>query len=464
MNSLPTRFAAALADPRLWHPTKGFECIVERVVAPNISRLYEIVRERRAPDTVVGASALCLGARIAQEHLGIPMASIELQPALLRSLIDAGMQGRVPMGPGVPRWVKKAFFRLADVLVVDRVLGPPLNAFRAKLGLPAVRRILAQYIHSPRLVLGFFPKWFARPQPDWPAKTHLTGFVLHEAGERVTVSAEVEEFLAGGPAPVLFTPGTGAAQQTKFFRESVEACRLAGLRGMLVTSHSQQIPRDLRPRMRAFSYVPFGKVLRRCSALVYHGGVGTLAQGIKAGIPHLVVPNSHDQPDNARRVEATGIGLPRVPGAIQGCSRGSNTGTANERRGAQATLPGMHHAGRFAGGSGEGLRTARRAALRRAKCRDSAAERRGSPFLGSSPTGLGMTNVLLLHTVPIVAYTEVIRVDGVAPSFAFGGFFGAAIGRGSARPGGLIGLPWIGVFVLAGSTIVLRISLLRARG
>jgi hypothetical protein len=75
-----------------------------------------------------------------------------------------------------------------------------------------------------------------------------------------------------------------------------------------------------------------------------------------------------------------------------------------------------------------------------------------------------MTNVLLLHTVPIVAYTEVIRVDGVAPSFAFGGFFGAAIGRGSARPGGLIGLPWIGVFVLAGSTIVLRISLLRARG
>jgi UDP:flavonoid glycosyltransferase YjiC (YdhE family) len=136
---------------------------------------------------------------------------------------------------------------------------------------------------------------------------------LHEAGEQATVSAEVEEFLAGGPAPVLFTPGTAAAQQTKFFRESVEACRLAGLRGMLVTSHSQQIPRDLPPGVRAFSYVPFGKVLRRCSALVYHGGVGTLAQGIKAGIPHLVVPNSHDQPDNARRVEQLGLGCRVYP-------------------------------------------------------------------------------------------------------------------------------------------------------
>src|ERR1035438_8409434 len=41
---------------------------------------------------------------------------------------------------------------------------------------------------------------------------------------------------------------------------------------MLVTSHSQQIPRDLPAGVRAFSYVPFGKVLRRCSALVYHGG------------------------------------------------------------------------------------------------------------------------------------------------------------------------------------------------
>ena len=43
---------------------------------------------------------------------------------------------------------------------------------------PAVRRILARYIHSPQLVLGFFPERFARPEPDWPAKTHLTGFVV----------------------------------------------------------------------------------------------------------------------------------------------------------------------------------------------------------------------------------------------------------------------------------------------
>ena len=43
--------------------------------------------------------------------------------------------------------------------------------------------------------------------------------------------------------------------------------------------------------------------------LVYHGGIGTLAQTIKAGIPHLVVPNGHDQFDNAWRIEQLGLGL-----------------------------------------------------------------------------------------------------------------------------------------------------------
>jgi hypothetical protein len=51
-----------------------------------------------------------------------------------------------------------------------------------------------------------------------------------------------------------------------------------------------------------------------------------------------------------------------------------------------------------------------------------------------------------------------------APILVSGGFFGAAIGKGRTRPGGLIGLLWVGVFVLAGSLVVLGISLILARG
>src|SRR5215469_13278967 len=65
-----------IADPRLWHPTKSFACVVERAVAPNIERLYHIIRERQNSRTVVAASGLCFGARIAQEKLGVPLATV----------------------------------------------------------------------------------------------------------------------------------------------------------------------------------------------------------------------------------------------------------------------------------------------------------------------------------------------------------------------------------------------------
>ena len=51
-----------------------------------------------------------------------------------------------------------------------------------------------------------------------------------------------------------------------------------------------------------------------------------------------------------------------------------------------------------------------------------------------------------------------------APVLVSAGFFGAAIGKGRTRPGGLIALLWIGVFVLGGSLITLGTSLIRTRG
>src|SRR5689334_421313 len=162
-----------IADPRLWHPTKSFPCIVERAIAPNIERLYHIIMKRRTPSTVVAASGLCFGARLAQEKDGVPLATIHLQPSMLRSLVDAGSQGRIRMDRSVPRIVKRAFFWLADKMMLDRELAPSLNAARARMGLPAVSRIFDEYVHSPQLVIGLFPDWFAPPQPDWPPNTFL---------------------------------------------------------------------------------------------------------------------------------------------------------------------------------------------------------------------------------------------------------------------------------------------------
>ncbi len=77
---------------------------------------------------------------------------------------------------------------------------------------------------------------------------------------------------------------------------------------MLLTQFSEQVPSALPPNVRHFSYAPFRKVLPSVAALVHHGGIGTMSQAIAAGIPQLVVPWTHDQPDNAVRIRRLGLG------------------------------------------------------------------------------------------------------------------------------------------------------------
>jgi UDP:flavonoid glycosyltransferase YjiC (YdhE family) len=94
----------------------------------------------------------------------------------------------------------------------------------------------------------------------------------------------------------------------RFFSTSVEAAQRLGVRAMLVTNFAAQLPRDVPKDVQAFGYLPFSEVLPRAALLVHHGGIGTLAQTIKAGIPHLVVPCAHDQFDNGWRIEQLGVG------------------------------------------------------------------------------------------------------------------------------------------------------------
>jgi UDP:flavonoid glycosyltransferase YjiC (YdhE family) len=94
----------------------------------------------------------------------------------------------------------------------------------------------------------------------------------------------------------------------RFFRESIDAARQLRLRAMLVTNYPEQIPSRLPEGIGVFGYLPFSQVLPRAALLVYHGGVGTLAQGIKAAVPHLVVPNGYDQFDSGWRIEQLGLG------------------------------------------------------------------------------------------------------------------------------------------------------------
>jgi UDP:flavonoid glycosyltransferase YjiC (YdhE family) len=75
----------------------------------------------------------------------------------------------------------------------------------------------------------------------------------------------------------------------------------------LLTKYLDQLPADLPRAVRHFGFVPLSKLLPQTAALVHHGGIGSCAQGLAAGVPQLVQPMSYDQFDNSRRLVGLGV-------------------------------------------------------------------------------------------------------------------------------------------------------------
>lgn len=290
-----------------WHPSKGPR-VIASYMAPLIRRVYDVIRQHYRPgETVVAAGTLAFAARIAQDKTRIALASIHLQPVMFRSVYEASILPRLAWLNRVPGFVKRGVYWLGDVLVIDRMYAPAINELRRELGMDSVRRVLDGWFHSPQRVLGLFPDWYALPQPDWPPQTRLTGFPLQDGRREEELAADVRAFLDAGEPPMVFTPGSAMAQGLPFFTESLEACRLLGRRGMFVTQFPENVPAGLPESVRHFHYVPYGQLLPYAAAVVHHGGIGTSSQALAAGVPQLVMPFTHDQPDNAARLKRLGV-------------------------------------------------------------------------------------------------------------------------------------------------------------
>lgn len=306
----------AADNPDLWNPRKSFY-VIAKMVGQIVKPTVEIIKRLHVPGkTVIVGGSLAFGVRIAEEKWGIPAVIIHLQPGVLRSVYDP------PVLPGlrIPRWFPAPVIRMLYGLVdfiVDRGL-ESVNATRAELGLIRAKSLMGSWWNSPRLTIGLFPEWYAPPQKDWPKSFQSTGFPLFDAVEAEESDPDVEQFLDAGSPPVVFTAGSAMKSDRRFFEESDRAVRLLGCRAAYLTRYPDQLPSSISVTAHHFSYVPFSKIFPRASIVVHHGGIGTVAQAFQAGRPQLVVPLTHDQPDNAARVVKLGAGKALAGGSYTG--------------------------------------------------------------------------------------------------------------------------------------------------
>lgn len=295
-------------EPAIWHPTEGTPLVLG--FAGDITKRYfDLIRtEAKDGHPLLIASATGFGARLAREKLGLPLVTVNLQPSIYRSVYDTAYFGR---GFGflqrIPRWAKRAFFKLADTRM-NRAVAPGVERACREQGVPSPHNAFRDWWQSPDGVLCLFPEWFAAPQPDWPSTAKCIGFPLEDLASQHAADPELEAFLAAGEPPVLFTPGTAMAHGGRFFEAALGASLAMGCRAIFATRYPAQLPSNLPPAVRHFDYLPFSEALPRCAAIVHHGGIGTTSQALAAGIPQLIMPLAHDQPDNAGRVRKLGVG------------------------------------------------------------------------------------------------------------------------------------------------------------
>lgn len=249
---------------------------------------------------------------IVAEVTGIPWASYVLAPLSFFSAFDP------PVLPPYPRLAKadKAVPGFGRVIkrvarFVSRKWPAPIYELRRELGLPKGANPLFDAKHSPNLVLALFSSVLGVEQKDWPEHTLITGFCFYDADAgNAALPQSLEAFLAKGEAPVVFTLGSAAVLAAgNFYEQSARVAMRMGVRAvLLIGSDARNRPNvELPDSICLAEYAPYSALFPRASVVVHQGGVGTTAQCLRAGKPMLIMPYSHDQPDNARRMRRLGV-------------------------------------------------------------------------------------------------------------------------------------------------------------
>jgi len=162
----------------------------------------------------------------------------------------------------------------------------------------------------PPLLFAFSPQVVPRPA-DWGSHVHMTGYWMCQSPEHWQPPATLVQFLEAGPPPVCFGAGSSAGRTTDTLTSAfIGACSQSGTRGVL--AGRQQVS-DLPQSIMQVDDVPYSWLFPRCAVVVHHGGAGTTAAGLHAGVPNVVLPVTSDQPFWARRVYELGVGTEPIP-------------------------------------------------------------------------------------------------------------------------------------------------------
>jgi rhamnosyltransferase subunit B len=305
-------------DPRLRDPSHVFR----QVFAPGIASEFRAVDEAMAESPTAGVVShfWCFGGALAAEARRLPWAAVSLAPIAWLSVRDPSQ-----IAPfAIPRWILGSVIRW---LVRPRTLElyePHVQEAARGLGLAELPNRYWGMQTRAALNVGLWSPSWRPPAADDPPNARIVGFPAvarnvaawlgapSASDPAAQLPAAIESFLRDAPAenaPVVMGMGSVfSAVAEPLYREAAHACVALGRRALLVGG-PESLGAELGPWIRTAASVPYAAVFPRASVVVHHGGAGSMAAGLRAGRPAVVIPLANDQFDNAALVERLGAGI-----------------------------------------------------------------------------------------------------------------------------------------------------------
>jgi UDP:flavonoid glycosyltransferase YjiC (YdhE family) len=242
------------------------------------------------------------------QKLGVPHVSMPLQPTLFttkdgRTLLNAPLPTR-------KSWINYWFGKLFIETAAWSLYGDIANRVRTEmLGLSAQTRAENRAARQKMTIIhGYSPHVVPHPA-DWPTNFHTVGYWFLDEHDQWQAPSELLKFLAGGSTPIAIGFGSMTGRNPQKMNEIVlEAVQMSGQRAILLSGWAGLGAKQLPKSVFQLPSAPHSWLFPQMAAVVHHGGAGSTAAGLRAGVPSILVPHFADQPFWGQRVSALGVG------------------------------------------------------------------------------------------------------------------------------------------------------------
>lgn len=306
--STKAAYESAYNNPLTWsrnHAQNHYNEFHFPAIKPTFKVIQNVI-EKGAKPLIIYQDALS-GARMAAEEFGLQSCQVVLAPQGISSALSPSYPMRRQVEERLWGEIFPQIRQKAKNDTFDRLVRPLINPARKELGLKQWSLADLPDMETSPYVLALFPEWF-KPNPgDWPKQLINTGFILGDTQNNQS-NARLDEFINRYGQPLVFTFGTGIPVTSLLIDKIRNLCRVVGKPGVFVAhSEKEKFIENGEFPVLTLPSVPFSYLFAQAALVIHHGGIGTCAQALAAGVPQVISPYTFDQPDNAFLLWELGI-------------------------------------------------------------------------------------------------------------------------------------------------------------